>query len=32
MHPGDLIEVDNLEELIALDNSYRDLYTKKGVK
>ena len=29
MHPGDLIEVDNLEELIALDNSYRDLYTKK---
>ena len=31
-HQGDLIEVDNLEELIALDNSYRDLYTKKGVK
>ena len=29
MQPGDLIEVDNLEELIALDNSYRDLYTKK---
>ena len=32
MHPGDLIEVDNLEELIALDNSYRDLYTKKRSK
>ena len=32
MHPGDLIEVDNLEELIALDNSYRDLYTKKWSK
>ena len=25
-------KVCKLEELIALDNSYRDLYTKKGVK
>ena len=29
MNPGDLIEVDNLEELIALDDSYRSYLTEK---
>lgn len=29
MKPGDLIEVDNLEELIALDDSYRSYLTEK---
>lgn len=29
MNPGDLIEVDNLEELIALDDSYRSYLNEK---